>query len=146
VGVKWPNDLVARGGKVGGILVERPGESALVAVGVGINVVRAPTDDPSLCQTAIALAAVSSRSVTPQNLLPALLDVFAWRWRRWLEGDWSGIRDAWHAMDAARGRRVRLEPGGIEGIADGIDDDGALRIRQPNASVVTARVGEVVFL
>jgi BirA family biotin operon repressor/biotin-[acetyl-CoA-carboxylase] ligase len=146
VGLKWPNDLVARGGKVGGILVERPGESEIAVVGIGINVIQAPPSDSSIPDGGVALAALAPRSVTPQNLLPALLDVLAFRWRRWLEGDWPAIRDAWSAMDAARGRRVRLEPSGLVGIADGIDDQGALRVRAPDGRSATAVVGEVVFL
>jgi BirA family biotin operon repressor/biotin-[acetyl-CoA-carboxylase] ligase len=146
VGVKWPNDLVARGGKLGGILVERPGERPLVAVGIGVNVVHAPRTDAGLESTALALAAISSRSVTPENLLPSLLDALSFRWRRWLEGDWTVIRDAWRGMDAALGRPVRLEPSGVEGIASGIDDNGALRVRQASGAMLAARVGEVVFL
>jgi biotin-(acetyl-CoA carboxylase) ligase len=49
-------------------------------------------------------------------------------------------------MDAALGRRVRLDPAGVEGIADGIDDEGALRVRQASGAVLAARVGEVHFL
>lgn len=146
VGVKWPNDLVARGAKLGGILVERPGESDLVAVGIGINVIHAPEGEAGLSMNVVPLSALASRSVTPENLLPALLDVLAWRWRRWLEGDWPSIRTAWSSMDAARGRRVRLEPAGMEGIADGIDDDGALCVRRADGRLETARVGEVFFL
>lgn len=144
VGVKWPNDLVASGRKVGGILVECPAGAALAAVGIGINVARAPSDAAS-APLAGALADFAAAPVTPEDLLPLLLDALRARWQAWLSGAWPQIRDAWQAMDAARGHKVLLKPQQIEGVADGIDDEGRLRVRRTDGAVLAASVGEVVF-
>jgi BirA family transcriptional regulator, biotin operon repressor / biotin---[acetyl-CoA-carboxylase] ligase len=144
-GVKWPNDLLVRDRKVGGILVERLARAELAAVGIGINVACRPTDG-ELANSAGALIEFAASPLSPEDLLPVLLDALGRRWEEWLGGGWPALRDAWRGMDAARGRSVRVEPPGVEGLADGIDDRGALRVRLPDGSVSVASVGEVSFL
>lgn len=144
-GVKWPNDLLVRDRKVGGILVERLARAELAAVGIGINVACRPTGG-ELASSAGALIEFTAAPLSPEDLLPVLLDALGRRWEEWLGGGWPALRDVWRGMDAAHGRSVRVEPPGIAGLADGIDDDGALRVRLPDGSVSVASVGEVIFL
>jgi BirA family biotin operon repressor/biotin-[acetyl-CoA-carboxylase] ligase len=145
-GLKWPNDVLVRDRKVGGILVERLSPAELVAVGIGINVVSCPALDGVLPARPGALVEFAERPVTPDDLLAVLLESLRRRWDAWHGGGWPSIREAWRAMDAGRGRAVRIVPPGIEGCAGGIDDDGALRVRRPDGSVVAATVGDVQFL
>jgi BirA family biotin operon repressor/biotin-[acetyl-CoA-carboxylase] ligase len=145
-GVKWPNDLLVRDRKVGGILVERFSQAELAAVGIGINVASCPAVDDGTSVRACALGEFALRSVTAEELLPVLLESLRRRWDEWQGGGWPSLRDAWRGMDAAVGRSVRVEPLGIEGRAEGIDDDGALRVRRADGSVYAASVGEVVFV
>jgi BirA family transcriptional regulator, biotin operon repressor / biotin---[acetyl-CoA-carboxylase] ligase len=145
-GLKWPNDVLVRDRKVGGILVERLSLAELVAVGIGINVTCCPALDGGAPARPGALAEFAERPVTPDDLLPVLLEALRRRWDEWHGDGWPSIREAWRAMDAARGRAVRIAPPGINGCADGIDDDGALRVRRPDGSVVAATVGDVLFL
>jgi BirA family biotin operon repressor/biotin-[acetyl-CoA-carboxylase] ligase len=145
-GVKWPNDLLVRDRKVGGILVERFSQAELAAVGIGINVTSSPAFDLDVPGRAGALGEFAAQPVTVEELLPVLLETLRRRWDEWLTGGWPALRDTWRGMDAAMGRAVRLEPAGIEGRAEGIDDDGALRIRGADGSMYAASAGEVVFL
>ena len=134
VQLKWPNDIVARGSKLGGLLVEGSGELAGVAravVGLGLNVrmpaARASGIDQPWSDLASLLAVVPRRSGLAahllEHLLPAL-DLF----------DSEGLapflpRYARH--DALRGRAVSVLAGDGElrpGTALGLAEDGALRI------------------
>jgi len=144
-GVKWPNDLLVRGRKVGGILVERLARAELAAVGIGINVACRPTDG-ELMSSAGALIEFAEAPLSPEDLLPVLLDALRRRWDEWLGGGWPSLREVWRGMDVARGRPVRMEPPGLAGLADGIDEHGALRVRLADGSVSVASVGEVIFV
>lgn len=136
VGLKWPNDLLARGRKLGGVLVEVGGDAAgpmHVVVGVGLNVrmpaaAAAGIDQPWTDLAALA-DALPSRPAVAAALLAALLPLLA-RFER------DGLAPSlarWPAYDVLAGRAVRLEEGGRvhEGIAAGIAPDGALRLRLP---------------
>jgi BirA family biotin operon repressor/biotin-[acetyl-CoA-carboxylase] ligase len=121
VRVKWPNDLVVRGGKVGGILTEARWSGstlAWVAVGVGVNVI-APDDAPS----AAGLLPGTHRA----DVLHAI--VRAVRAAASVEGHLSDDELARFAMrDALSGRRI-LEPS--EGRVAGISTSGALLVDPP---------------
>lgn len=136
VGLKWPNDLLARGRKLGGILVEVGGDAAgpmHVVVGVGVNVRMPAGAAAGIGQPWIDLAALAdappSRPAVAAVLLAALLPLLA-RFER--EGLAPSLA-RWPAYDVLAGRAVRLEEGGRvhEGIAAGIAPDGALRLRLP---------------
>lgn len=136
VGLKWPNDLLARGRKLGGILVEVGGDAAgpmHVVVGVGVNVRMPASAAAGIDQPWIDLAALAdappSRPAVAAALLGALLPLLA-RFER--EGLGPSL-SRWPAYDVLAGRAVRLEEGGRvhEGIAAGIAPDGALRLRLP---------------
>lgn len=134
VGLKWPNDLLARGRKLGGILVEVGGDAAgpmHVVVGVGVNVRMPAAAATGIDQPWIDLATLAdappSRPAVAAALLGALLPLLA-RFER--EGLAPSLA-RWPAYDLLAGRAVRLEEGGRvhEGIAAGIAPDGALRLR-----------------
>jgi len=134
VGLKWPNDLLARGRKLGGILVEVRGDAAgplHVVAGLGINVDMPPgageAIDQPWCDLATLGGGVPSRGQACVALLDALLPLMATYER---EG-FSRWREAWSRFDLLAGRTVRVEEGGrwTEGVADGLAPDGALRLR-----------------
>ncbi len=160
----------ARLRKLGGILIESGGgrDGAVRAViGLGLNVrmsersmsersISQPTDgrsapamDPQTDITAIDQpwtdlraqlgARTPSRNVIAAVLLDALvpvLDLF----------DRDGLDDAiarYADYDALRGRAVTWDDGAYDGIADGLDDDGALRVRTADGGTRALRAGEV---
>jgi BirA family biotin operon repressor/biotin-[acetyl-CoA-carboxylase] ligase len=128
IGLKWPNDLVARGRKLGGILVEVAGSAAVV--GVGLNVRLPVTVVAELGQPVIDLVTLG---IAPAR--NALVAAVARELARSLEGfealGFSAYRDAWAARHTLQGERVCVLPLGgapIEGRAVGVAEDGALLV------------------
>jgi BirA family biotin operon repressor/biotin-[acetyl-CoA-carboxylase] ligase len=109
VRLKWPNDLVREGLKVGGILADaRPDR---VLVGVGVNLAWAP-------------AGAACLNLDRDALLAALMPEV----EAWVEADGDRILAEWRRLSWTLGQRVRAELGGevIEGLAEDIAEDGAL--------------------
>lgn len=138
--VKWPNDVVIDGRKIAGVLVEGAIGSAgveHVVVGIGINVARR-TFPPELHATSLALEGASD--LDRGTLALALIDALDVELAAWLAAPMA-IGQRLQPHDALVGRNVVLE-GGNAGVADGIADDGRLRVRVENQSVL-AHAGEV---
>jgi BirA family biotin operon repressor/biotin-[acetyl-CoA-carboxylase] ligase len=134
IALKWPNDLLLAGAKLGGILVEtrsQGGGSAVVA-GIGLNHRRAPGLSARLRRGVAALedclAPLPARTVVIGAVGRAVLEALR-------EFDVAGLapfRGDWERLDAFAGRplRVRLADGRVlAGVASGLDADGALRLR-----------------
>ncbi len=133
VALKWPNDLMARGAKLGGILIEtRPvGGGLLAVIGVGLNCRAQPQAAARLRRPVIALeqllAPLPSRNVVAARLARELLAVLA----RFEAQGLEAVRDEWQALHADAGQRLRLRLADgrqVTGIADGLAADGALRL------------------
>lgn len=132
--LKWPNDLVVAGRKLGGLLVEGGGEfagPARAVVGLGLNV-RMPAalaDDISQPWTDLCTLAGTevSRNAVVAALLSALLPALATFERDGL----APFLARYQVLDALAGREVRVEDGGAlhTGVACGLAGDGALRVR-----------------
>ena len=138
VALKWPNDVLVDGRKVGGILCEarwQGDQLAWVAVGIGLNVRNAPPEGTRLPGAALA---EWRPDLAVDDVLRGLLaelhaldrggpvlarpELAAWRRRDWLKG-----------------RALRVP---VAGTADGIDADGALRVRRADASLELVRSGD----
>jgi BirA family biotin operon repressor/biotin-[acetyl-CoA-carboxylase] ligase len=109
VRLKWPNDLLLDGRKVGGILVESSPSKAIC--GIGINLTSAPEGAALLGE---------SRDQLLDRLLPAL--------ERWTSEPASRVIASWRDLSDTIGKRVRIELGDrvIEGTARDIDATGGL--------------------
>jgi len=153
--LKWPNDLLARDRKLGGILAEASGGA--VVVGIGLNVSTEPDELPPVASPSGSLAATSLRAegwASPDRdlLLTALLgELEHWylAWRR-AGGDPGrcGLAEEYTRLCATLGRQVRVElPGGhlVRGLATGIDPAGRLLVRVPEGEVPVA-AGDVVHV
>ncbi|MDR1817428.1 MAG: biotin--[acetyl-CoA-carboxylase] ligase [Puniceicoccales bacterium] len=154
--IKWPNDLQWRGRKVAGILTEARVDADRirdVVVGVGLNVRSRCADFPSeLRDTVATLAEAAAGSAPPDvNLAAAecaaaVLTAFADYEREGLGADFG---ERWARLDALAGRRVasRSITGGVgvSGIAEGVDADGALRVRDAAGAVHALDSGEVTL-
>lgn len=149
--LKWPNDLLVRGRKAGGILCEvvvPPGKEGRVVVGVGLNLRQDAADFPvELRRTATSLAqAAGGRAPDRSILLGAFLSLLRDALRRPSGATLSeGEREALQRLDALRGRRVRVDPPG-EGIARGIDASGALLLELADGEVRRVLAGSVRIL
>jgi BirA family biotin operon repressor/biotin-[acetyl-CoA-carboxylase] ligase len=136
VQLKWPNDLLREGAKLGGILVETvahaapPGQIALV-VGIGINLGGGARLSAQLGRAVTDLDACGVGQISPDRLTTAVLAALD-RWLPTLEADSSDrLREVWSARDALLGRRVSVEEGDrrVDGIACGLATDGGLQVR-----------------
>ncbi|MGH6985916.1 MAG: biotin--[acetyl-CoA-carboxylase] ligase [Caulobacteraceae bacterium] len=148
VAIKWPNDLLLAGRKAAGILVESgpSATSALwVVVGFGFNLASAPK---GLTPPATALSAhMASPPPGPAEALRALAPAFeAWR-RVWEERGFASIAEAWTQRAKGMGEPclARLSAGDIEGVAEGLESDGALRLRLPGGETRRITAGDVFF-
>ena len=135
--LKWPNDVLFNGRKLAGILLERSGDR--VAVGFGVNLASAP-EVPGR-QTASLGGQIEGAAFAPllASSFARLLDV----WRR---HDPGLLAQAWLARAHPLGSRLSVHSGSdvtIEGAFDGLEPDGALRLRRDDASVEIIRAGDV---
>jgi BirA family biotin operon repressor/biotin-[acetyl-CoA-carboxylase] ligase len=131
--LKWPNDVVHAGRKLGGVLIDMRGEAAgtaYVVVGVGLNVrlPQAVREDLAAegCEATdlAALGAGGSRN----ELAAALIGELALMLEEFGARGLAAFEDEWRAADSLAGRRVRVLQGAqtLEGMARGVDADGAL--------------------
>lgn len=144
VSLKWPNDLLHAGGKLGGILVETRG-AARVVVGIGINyradaALRKRVRRP-VASLEEAVCPLPSRNLVVARVADALMDALD----AFEAGGFATVRDEWLALDAYAGQRlrVRLADGtSLTGISAGLADDGGLRL-QTRSGLRAVRSGTV---
>ncbi len=138
-GLKWPNDVLADGRKLAGILVELGGEflgPCHAVIGVGINL-RLAADIP-IDQPHIDLAQLCGGTPPSRNcLIGCLLSRLIGALDRFAGEGFGAFRAGYARHDLLAGRAVRVQaPGGARaGIADGVDERGALRVRHGDAIV-----------
>lgn len=141
VGLKWPNDLYARGGKLGGVMVEAAGgHSPRVVVGLGLNVHAAPVLEG---RSAAALAELGS--VPPRNALAiAVVRSLARALSRFEGEGFAPFAAAFAQLDVLAGRPVDLAAGDgtIRGVARGVGPLGELMVETPGG-VRRCTAGEV---
>lgn len=149
--LKWPNDLLLpdAGGhaKAAGILLELSfGGAGLetAVIGCGVNVSAAPPPGRTR-YPATSLEAAAGAPVSRLALLLALLERLDVWHDRLRAGDAPGLRAAWRARLHTLGRPASVEgPGGaIVGLAEDVDDDGALLIRDAAGALHRVSAGDV---
>lgn len=147
-GLAWPNDVVVSGKKVAGILLEGGLEAVIAGVGINANVATADLP-PDVRGRAGSLRELRGSAIALEALFEALRDRLAHWYERWRAASGTAIADiieGWSARDLSRGLSVNVAVGGerIEGIADGVDPTGALRLRTRDGATRTIAAGEVV--
>ncbi|MEO7251451.1 MAG: biotin--[acetyl-CoA-carboxylase] ligase [Arenimonas sp.] len=138
VGVKWPNDLVVKRRKLGGILIElRPGaDSGTDAViGIGVNVRMPPDAAVQIDQPWCDLSQIGAETISRNALAAALLDSLIPALAEFDSSGLSAFASRWQALDSTVGKPVCIVDGTRthEGIALGITDAGALRVAMGGA-------------
>src|SRR5712675_1432362 len=145
--LKWPNDVLAGGEKLAGILLEAEAVAAsrlAVVVGIGTNVIAAPEGTPT---PATSLAALGVH-VGAEELFATLSDAWVELRGIWDNGCGFGeIRRLWLARAAGLGEPVAIQAGGstVEGTFDTIDDTGCLIVRTPDGKRIPISAGDVYF-
>lgn len=136
IGLKWPNDIMFRNKKLGGVLIEsRFTKDWEVVIGVGINIY-ASSALQGLEQPAIALSELVETMLEPNTLLAALLDQLLVNLNDLMHGNktWSEI---FKSYDLLREQPVRIHTMHelYEGIALGIDANGALLVKKTSGEL-----------
>ena len=135
--LKWPNDLLLLGEKVAGILLERNGDR--VVVGFGLNLAAAP-------ELADRHGASLASELTPQAFAPLLAGSFERLLKLWREIEPQMLARAWLARAHPVGTRLTVHASiddTVTGLFDGLEPDGALRLRLDSGAVEIVRAGDV---
>ena len=141
--LKWPNDVLLRGKKAAGILLESLSRDML-AIGAGINLAHYPqeTEFP-----ATSVAALTGLAPDLDGVMPRLAGHMAAWYEIWQTNGFAPVRAAW--LQRAAGLhgpiRARLEGREMIGVFEDLDQDGALLLRDPAGTLVRITAGEVFF-
>lgn len=140
IGLKWPNDLLVEGAKLGGILIELSGDAAgecQVAIGIGLNVQLPEGVAERLDQPCTDLVTLGFNGTRTRILALVVTELIAML-ERFEASGFAPLRSAWEAANAFRGREVALSAGSrrYEGICLGVTDQGGLRLQTPSGQEV----------
>jgi BirA family transcriptional regulator, biotin operon repressor / biotin---[acetyl-CoA-carboxylase] ligase len=133
ISCKWPNDVLVRGRKIAGILLEsetgEEGRLAYLVLGVGVNCVSFPSDTEF---PATSIAEEGGGALSPAALLERFLARFDASYRRWQEEGFQWVRAAWLQRAAFLGERLtwRLEKESLVGRFLDLDEKGALLLER----------------
>ena len=146
VSLKWPNDVLVDGAKIGGILLETENTEKFkwLAIGMGLNLVKHPKDTP---YPATSIKHLVDNAPPPQEILPRLaahfddfltkqracgFETILTEWRRW-------------AHNIGETVQVRLASKTLEGVFENIDERGALLLRLADGRQEVIMAGDVFF-
>lgn len=146
--LKWPNDVFLDGKKLAGILVENAASAdearSTVVIGTGINLAHHPKALPKPA-TSLAAHGVEASPTEALRLLSQATD----RWLKiWAHGaGFREVRQNWMRRTDPPGRpiSVQLPNERIEGIFEGLDPTGALRLKTPDGAERRIAAGDVFF-
>jgi len=125
--LKWPNDLLWEGSKLGGILAESYNEPDVLILGVGVNVFHCPFDLPYRVLYPVTSLALAGAADVDRNALAAEVLNSLGRWLdRWLADGPEPVIAAWRDRNVTLGHRVRIAGTGVAGVAVDLTDGGAL--------------------
>ncbi|MCD9085564.1 bifunctional biotin--[acetyl-CoA-carboxylase] ligase/biotin operon repressor BirA [Stenotrophomonas sp. SY1] len=133
-GLKWPNDVLVDGRKLGGLLVEGGGEfagPARAVIGLGLNVRMPVTAATDITQPWTDLDTLAGAPVSRNAVVTALLSALLPALEQFEQQGLAPFLPRYAAMDVLQGRGVRVEEAGVmhEGVACGLAEDGALKVR-----------------
>jgi BirA family biotin operon repressor/biotin-[acetyl-CoA-carboxylase] ligase len=155
--IKWPNDILADERKLCGILAEvvetKLGRAVILGIGINLAKESLPTE---LVATATSIEAVAGELPDLERVLAALRIALAKRYDLLqADGGAAATIEAWLAASSyGKGKMIRVTNGSntldgaytLEGITDGLEPDGALRIKTPAGNVKIVRAGDVTVL
>jgi BirA family biotin operon repressor/biotin-[acetyl-CoA-carboxylase] ligase len=147
IALKWPNDVLADGAKLAGILLEaqkRPDGKTAIVIGIGVNVVAAPEGLP---YPATALAALGA-PFDAAAVFEALAESWVECYQMWNNGEGTAeIIRAWRGNAAGIGTEVAVQrnDGVLRGVFETIDDAGHLIVRDDEGHRIAIAAGDVHF-
>jgi BirA family biotin operon repressor/biotin-[acetyl-CoA-carboxylase] ligase len=151
IGIKWPNDLLIRGRKCCGILIESIAEDERLqyaVAGIGLNVNLDAADfPPDLRETATSLSIEAGAAFDRERLFASFLNEWESMYGLYLHRGFGVIRTIWEAHNATLHRRVAVATpeGETAGVAVAVDEHGGLVLRRDDGSHVTVYAGELHY-
>lgn len=147
--LKWPNDVLVRGGKVSGILIETMADSDgshVVIVGIGVNI-NTPNFPADLAHKATSIVMETGKRTDIQAVEDQLLESIRAKYSLCLDGRFDLILHDWKKMDCTSGRKltVHLPNGCVHGTAVAVDGDGNLVLQKEDGEILSIATGEVVI-
>lgn len=153
-GLKWVNDLIYEGRKLGGILCEAPGQEAgardigstAIIVGIGLNLSLQETDLPPELQGRTAcLDRICNKMIDANALVAELCSSLEWQYNKLKQGNSGAIIEEWVRHSVTIGKRIRALVGNEEifGMATGLAGSGALIVDCDNGKRIQLHAGEI---
>jgi BirA family biotin operon repressor/biotin-[acetyl-CoA-carboxylase] ligase len=152
VGIKWPNDLLIRGRKVSGILLESSAEDErvnYVIVGIGISVNLTKEDYPEDLQAkATSLLLENGNPIEREPLISEFLNQFEQLFDLYEQQGFAPIRTLWEALSISLHQPIRVQTaeGWVEGIAKSINEMGALVVTPTEGNEFKVYSGDIELL
>ena len=152
VTIKWPNDLVISGRKLGGILTEvraDPDRLTLAVIGIGINVNEKYGDFPAdIQEIATSVRQICGKTHSRNDIVIQLLREFENWYGILLKKGKTPLLDAWRRSSSTLGKKIRavMGSGSISGIAHDIDDNGMLIIRMSSGELRKISSGDITHI
>ncbi len=151
-GIKWPNDILFDGRKAGGMLTEARVDADQIrdlVFGLGLNVNSPASSWPDdLARRAVSLAELAGQDLDLNRLAAALIGRVLLAYQNFADADHlKTFADMWNHYDVLRGKPVTLLEAGRRhlGVASGVDDEGALVLRDAHGRMHRFRAGEVTL-
>ena len=128
--IKWPNDVLAEGRKLAGILCERNGDTVIAGIGLNVNQIEFA---PELSARAVSLAQLAGRPFDRAAVLEAVLKSLTAVLARWRTDGFAALHAELVAVDHLAGREVSVlqtdtDSAPITGLCGGIQSDGSLLV------------------
>lgn len=145
--IKWPNDILIKGKKTAGILIETVWSGSDIdslVIGMGVNIQKESVPPANQLQfPATSLEHETGKALDREEVLSSILSAFIAR-RPQMESDL--FMQAWQGTLAFQGEQVQVkssESDLITGELLGLDEDGSLRLRKEHGKTITVRFGDV---
>jgi len=146
--LKWPNDVLIKGRKVCGILIEnelKGDRAAWAVIGIGINVNMRMRDFPEIADTSTSLYDELGKDISRVEIIRHLLVELE---RLYLAlGDGTHIYQEWRTRLTTLGKKVQVISGEdvLEGVAEDVNRDGSLLLKHSNGSTSHIVAGDVIL-
>ncbi|HZP26941.1 MAG TPA: biotin--[acetyl-CoA-carboxylase] ligase [Dehalococcoidia bacterium] len=145
--IKWPNDVLLGERKLAGVLIDTQtaGEEVYALLGLGVNVNLQAARHPQIAAIATSLREELGRAVAREPLLTQLLGRLEQLYEALLAGD--SPYQAWRSRLVTLGQTVNVRHGDTteSGLAEDVDEEGALLLRRSNGTLIALDAGEVTL-
>jgi BirA family transcriptional regulator, biotin operon repressor / biotin---[acetyl-CoA-carboxylase] ligase len=152
ISIKWPNDLMIKGKKVGGILTETRVDHDRIAwavIGIGINVNMDSGSFPAaIRKTATSIKAEGGKHHSRSGLIAAILEEFEKSYSTLVNKGRTSLINKWRQLSCTPGKHVCVTEGNrqISGFAEDIDDEGMLLVRLPSGELKRIGAGDLTVV